>query len=79
MGKRFYRQVFVVEVLTDDAPLIHGVDLAEIHQASTTGDASVMITGGEPVELSRDEMRAAALAQGSDPAFFGIADEEDET
>ena len=69
--RTFYRTVYTVEVLSED-PIPDGVDFshiwAECEGGANSGSASVTIS--ETVD--GPTMAALLMAQGSDPAFFGL-------
>jgi hypothetical protein len=71
-GRKFYRTVVTVEILSEE-PFDGSQDLEFIGHEITEGDCS----GKQTVTVDNDEVdgpTAAALlvAQGSDPEFFGF-------
>jgi hypothetical protein len=72
---RYYRTVFVYEVLTEGEPLTN-VGLRELEYHTTEGHASGMFLSEETEEISEEHMRRLLIAQGSDPEFL-ISDEEE--
>lgn len=75
MQDSYYRRVLVLEVLSDrDLSDLGPADL--IHEADN-GEASGMILADATTTVSADEMRGLLLAQGSEPGFLGIDDDDD--
>jgi hypothetical protein len=71
MARKFYKQTFVVEVLSEDEPLSN-VSLSDIDYAITEGHCSGVIKEGEVVKVSGKEMAKLLIEQGSDPEFFQL-------
>ena len=70
-GKDLRRTTIVVEIL-HEGPL-EWDDLAGVHNVITYGDCSGKVWEEKPERLSDDTFIAACEDQGSDPAFFGLA------
>lgn len=71
MTRKFYRQVFTVEVLSEDVPL-RCDNLSEIDYAITYGDRSGMVNETVCEEVTAEKMAQLLMDQGSDPEFFRI-------
>ena len=73
---QLFRTVYRVEVLTDEP--FAASDLSDIAYQITEGHASGLVDLVTSAEISREDMRAALIAQGSDPSFLlGEDDDED--
>jgi len=73
--KSFYRTTITVDVLSERP--FDPINLAEVHDAITTGDCSGSWRVAETQDLTEQEMSQAALEQGTDPGFFGIETRND--
>lgn len=72
--RRFYRQVFEVEVLTEDGPL-GDTSINGIQYAITDGGASGEVTMNTVEEVTAAQMATLLNNQGSDSGFFGLDDD----
>lgn len=67
MGRKYYRTIITIEVLTADAP--HSGDVGALAYDITEGDASGRVTT-EVEEVTAEKMAELLKAQGSDPEFL---------
>jgi hypothetical protein len=72
----YYRQVFEIEVLSDDEP-IDG-DLENIRYQITDGHCSGVIHETICETVTPERMAKLLIAQGSDPEFFGLNENGEE-
>lgn len=73
--RKFYRNVFVVEVLTEE-PIASCPELATVAYQITDGDWSGETTHQvENQRVSGRRMAKLLIAQGSDPGFFQLTPE----
>ena len=74
----FYKTTMVVEVLSEgDEPWPNEfTPLSDVAYEITDGDCSGIVKVTETQELDAEEMIAACVAQGTDPAFFGLEEGE---
>ncbi len=73
------RTVLRVEVLYDDSSYVPDLgSLAQVADFIVTGDGSGQVTIESDEELTRNEMKEALIAQGSDPEFLLGEEEEKE-
>lgn len=77
MARKFYRNVFSVEVLSEE-PLPDSMSLDAIHYEITNGDYSGRLLETVVEEVNSKRMAELLLAQGSDPEFFGLDAEGNE-
>jgi hypothetical protein len=75
--RKFYLTVFQVEVLSED-PLVAD-DLDEIHSAITTGDCSGAVQRLREETLDGPTTAAKLREQASDPGFFQLTDDGDDS
>lgn len=75
--RKFYLTVFQVEVLSEE-PLVAD-DLDEIHSAITTGDCSGAVLRLREETLDGPTTAAKLREQASDPGFFQLTDDGDDT
>lgn len=73
LRKRYYRTVFVVEVLSQDRAVDH-MDLREVMDEAEVGDFSALISDITVSELTAKEAAAELIKQQSDPEFFGLTE-----
>lgn len=71
-----YRTVLQVEVLHDSVKSFDGWSLADIENSFMEGESSGTWDIVAYNQVSREDMAQLAVAQGSDPGFFGLDDEE---
>ena len=67
--RKFYRQVFEIEVLIEGEPL-QSPNLEEIRYQITEGHCSGVVEETVCREVTSREMASLLWAQGSDPGFF---------
>jgi len=72
---KFYRTVLEVEILTDRDVDFGAWTLADIGYEITEGDSSGEWEVKQHEELTPVEMAKALMEQGSDPGFFGLAED----
>lgn len=74
--RKFYKYKIEVEVLSE-APLDHDMlcDLYAVSNFISTGDGSGKVSVVEDEELDGAQVAAALRAQGSDPEFFRVDDD----
>jgi hypothetical protein len=72
-GKHYYRQVFTVEVLSDEP--VDFNSLEDMHHAITSGDCSGDFRLSRQEEVTATEMIELLEAQGSDASFL-VAEED---
>jgi hypothetical protein len=82
-GRKFYKTVITVTVLSEDGPISMETDLDVvahqiIHGDWIHGDWSGKIENDGGTELTPKEMADEALKQGSDPGFFGLDEDGNE-
>jgi len=71
----YYKTILMVEILhSSDDPDPIDMDLSEIGEEGIDGSFSVVTKDLVKTELTREEMQAACIAQGSDPEFI-VGDE----
>jgi hypothetical protein len=68
MTERYYRQVYVIEVLGNE--LLIGANLNDINYHIHDGEYSGSVEETVQEEVSREKMIKLLEAQGSDPAFL---------
>jgi hypothetical protein len=68
--RKFYRQTFEIEVLSEDKPIIK--DLNVINYQITEGDCSGVIKEITCEEVPPEKMALLLISQGSDPEFFRL-------
>lgn len=76
-GRKYFRTVVQVEVLTQDSPYEFN-DLPDLDHAITYGDASGDTKVVVSEEVSEKKMEELLVKQGSDPSFFNLGDNDDE-
>lgn len=76
MKKKFYRQVFEVEVLSEGEPLDTYTSLSEIDYEITDGQSSGIVKEISRKEVTSKEMAELLKAQGSDPTFLLGGDDD---
>ncbi len=74
MARKFYKTTFVVEVLSEDAPLDVFSSLAEVGYQISEG-ACVGDISGASEEISAKKTAELCLDFHSDPGFFQLDDE----
>ena len=76
---KFWKTTIVFEVLTEDpeGPLPDDMSLGDIVALTVHGHASGMVKTHEVEEVTHEEMRDLLEAQGSDPDFLSLEDEEE--
>lgn len=74
MPRKFYKQVFHIEVLTEGLPL-EWDDLKDIQYECDQGGASGKLTDEPPVEVTAQEMAKLLMAQDSSPEFFQLTED----
>ncbi len=67
---RYFRSVFVVEVLSDGAPLADDTPLNAVAEAIDCGDCVGVVAFDGASQLNAQQMEQALLAAGSEPSFF---------
>jgi hypothetical protein len=72
---KFYKTVMTVTIISD-TPVHPDATLSDVEGMITSGDWSGMVEISSTEELSPKETSEALIEQGTDPAFFGL-DEED--
>jgi hypothetical protein len=72
-GRHYYRQVFTVEVLSDEP--VDFDSLQDMHRAIDSGPCSGVFHLSHQEEVTAVQMMALLEAQGSDPGFL-LADED---
>jgi len=72
----FYKTTIVFEVLHDDSVPIERMNLADIIEETINGHASGMVTDSQTVELTKEATQQALVAQGSDPHFLDMEEEQ---
>lgn len=74
-----WRHTVLVTVLSESADTLESCSLAEIHHEITTGNSTGQwgVLSIEP--LDRDSARQAVTEVGSDPSFFGLDEDDDES
>lgn len=70
-----YRSVIQLEILHSEAIDFNNWDLDDIHREITDGNSSGVWEVVACQQVSESEMARLATAQGSDPSFFGIEEE----
>ncbi len=73
--KRFFRTRLFVEILSETEP-VNNLSLLQIGEAIETGDCSGRIIEEHVMEVDPKAMAKMLIAQGSDPEFFGLEDED---
>ena len=73
----FCRTVITVEVLSE-GPIPDDMDLRDVMQEATDGGFSADVMSWDTEFVDGPAMARLLKAQGSDPAFFALGDEEDE-
>jgi hypothetical protein len=73
-SKKFYRQIFEVEVLSEGEPL-NNVSLQDIDYQITDGHCSGIVKETVREEVSSEKIAELLKAQGSDPEFL-LGDDE---
>jgi len=76
--RKFYKTVITVTVLSEDNPVTE-TNLSRIHDQITDGDWSGEVDADGGTELTAKEAAQALLAQGSDPSFFQLSDDGQES
>jgi hypothetical protein len=72
--KTFHRTVISIEVLSEEP--YDETDLRQIRQDIISGDCSGHVEVTSKEEVSEEEIKQLLRAQGSEPGFFGIDDDE---
>lgn len=75
LGRKFYRQVFEVEVLSEGEPL-NNINLSDIYREIIDGCCSGAVKEIIREEVTADKIAELLKAQGSDPSFLLGEDEE---
>jgi hypothetical protein len=70
IGKKFYRTVIEIEVLSEEP--VSFSELDEIHYAITQGHCSGDWIVNSQSEVTPKHMAQLLIAQGSDPEFLGL-------
>ena len=73
--KQFHRTVIVYEVLSEEPYEYRGLD--ELTYDVGQGDCSGMLLEEHHLEMGAEQMAALLIAQGSDPGFFRIGEDDD--
>jgi hypothetical protein len=71
--KKFFKTIITIEVLSEYK--YNNTNLLEINYDIDSGDCSGKVEVTKYEELTPEQMAKAALAQGSDPEFFGLTNE----
>lgn len=77
MSQKYFKTTYVVEVLSEDAPA-SDLNLQELHDGITTGDWSGVVKVSKVEEVDAATMKALLIEQHSDPAFFGLDEDEED-
>lgn len=70
--RKFYRTLITLEVLSEYEPVPEDWSLEMIAYEITDGGASGQVKKHDHEELTPQGMAEFAIAQGSDPSFFGL-------
>lgn len=73
--RKFYKNIILVEVLSEDEPLDSNLGLKDIAHEITEGDCSGVVSWKDPILLTPQEAAKALEEQGSDPGFFNLTAE----
>lgn len=73
--RKFFRQVYTIEVLTEDEPMPDPVSLDYIHYQITQGYASGKLSATPAEQIEAKAMASMLRLQGSQPEFFNITDD----
>jgi hypothetical protein len=76
MSKKFYKSTITVTVLSEE-PIPPDASLADIAYNFTEGGDSGDWELTKVEELDGKQAAAALIAQGSDPEFFGLTEDEE--
>ena len=71
--KKFFKTTITIEILSEKK--YNSTDLSKIAYDITDGDCSGKVEVSSYQELTPQEAAKALLAQGSDPEFFGLDDD----
>ena len=72
--RKFYRQTFSIEVLSEDSPLPEDISLEGLAYEITEGDRSGSVKMSAEDEVDGPTMARLLMKQGSDPGFFGLTE-----
>lgn len=75
MASKYFKTTITYEVLSKGEP-VQFESMADLHAATYDGDCSGHFIETKIETLTEDEMRAALIAQGSDPEFLINNDQE---
>lgn len=76
--RKFYKTTVTVTVLSEE-PLPPYMELSDVAHAIKDGDCSGEVAFGEPEELDGKQAADALVAQASDPGFFRLDDDGNDT
>lgn len=76
--RKFYRTVYTIEVLSEE-PIPACMDIEMVIEEAVNGDYSMKCDRGEQEEVDGKRMVKLLQAQGSDPEFFRITAEGEDT
>jgi hypothetical protein len=76
MATTYHRTVLTIEVLSEDEPYEGGLE--KLSYEITEGSCSGAILDETYEEVTPERMAELLVAQGSDPAFFGLNEDAEE-
>lgn len=74
IGRKFYKSVVTVTVISEYPVEIN--NLAQLDRLITEGDCSGEIATEGCEEITSEEAVKALIAQGTDPTYFGLSEDE---
>jgi hypothetical protein len=77
--RRFYKTNFIVEVLSDEPLDMEEYSLSDIEGMITVGHCSGDIIRSKPTKLNGKECARALIKQRSDPSFFQLDNDGNDT
>ena len=76
--RKFYKTVFTATVLSEE-PIPDDIELSDALAEAVDGSYSAKVDRGEAQEMDAAAVSKELLAQDSDPSFFGIGQDEEDT